>query len=134
MSLSRQELVEISERYFEGCNAHNFGQVMDTFADDCLMRFPSAEFVYKDKQALDAHFKDFLSTFKTIDFRDYTHIPDPETQSILTYFEVRLIDHNDQEVNMKNCNIFHLNEAGLFKEIIIYNSGALDAGFQDGNG
>lgn len=134
MPLTRQALIELSERYFEGCNEHKFEQVMDTFADDCVMRFPSATFIYKDKQALGIHFKDFLKTFKTICFRDYTHISDPETQSILSYFTVDLIDHEGGKIQMKNCNIFHLNEEGLFKEIIIYNSGALSAGFQDGNG
>jgi hypothetical protein len=126
MPLSRQELIDISVCYFEGCNDHNLTQIMDTFSADCLMRFPAATFIYKGKAALELHFKDFLGTFKTVEFQDYTHISDSD-------FEVKLLDHYGGEVRMKNCNIFHLDEAGLFKEIIIYNSGALSAGFRDGS-
>ena len=133
MPLSRQQLIDISVCYFEGCNDHNLTQIMDTFSADCLMRFPGATFIYRGKAALEIHFKDFLGTFKTVEFRDYTHIADSESQSILSYFEVKLMDRYGGEVRMKNCNIFHLDEAGLFKEIIIYNSGALSAGFRDGS-
>lgn len=133
MPLDREQLIALSEQYFEACNQHDFQGVMDTMAEDCLMRFPSATFVYRDKKALDIHFKDFLGTFPEINFCHYTHIVDPTNQSIVTYFDVRLIDGQDKVINMQNCNIFHVDQQGVFKEIIIYNSGALDAGFHAGS-
>ena len=71
--------------------------------------------------------------FKTINFHDFTHVADPEAQSICSYFTVILIPENGEKIMMKNCNIFHLDEQGVFKEVIIYNSGALDQGFHAGN-
>ena len=133
MPLSREELIEISVRYFEGCNTNNHDQVMATFAEDCLMWFPAATFAYRGKQSLDVHFKDFLGTFATVNFHDFTHVADPQTQLICTYFTVILIPHEGDKIMMKNCNIFRLNEQGLFEEIVIYNSGALDQGFHAGN-
>lgn len=133
MPLTREELIRLSETYFEGCNDHDHDRCMNTFANDCLMWFPAAEFRYPNKDVLGIHFRDFFKTFKTILFRDYTHIVDVESQSITTYFDVKLIPYDGDEVNMKNCNIFHLNDQGLFREIIIYNSGALSAGFHEGN-
>ena len=134
MSLSRAELIALSERYFLACNDHDWQSVMDTFSPSCLMWFPAATFSYNGKTALGVHFEDFLSTFEVIDFHDFTHISDPSQQSICTYFTVELKQTDGQTVCMKNCNIFKLGEDGLFREIIIYNSGKLDAGFHAGNG
>lgn len=133
MSLDRNELVEISERYFGSCNHHDFQSVMDTFAPSCRMWFPAATFEYLGKEALGIHFEEFLGTFSTINFHDYHHIVDPLAQSICTYFWVELMQSTGERIKMRNCNIFHLDANGVFKEIIIYNSGALDAGFHAGS-
>ncbi|MEO0576890.1 MAG: nuclear transport factor 2 family protein [Pseudomonadota bacterium] len=133
MKLSRQQLIDLSVTYFEACNRHEWQAVMDTFSEDCLMWFPAATFTYRGKQALGTHFEEFLSTFDVIDFHDYTHVPDPVTQSICTYFSVSLVGHDGAKSVMKNCNIFKLNADGVFAEIIIYNSGKLDAGFHAGS-
>ena len=133
MPLNRSELITISETYFESCNNKNWQAVMDTFAEDCVMWFPAATFEYRGKQALGVHFEDFLSTFSTVNFHQYQHISDPVEQSICTYFWVELIQANGERAMMRNCNLFNLNDTGVFEEIIIYNSGALDAGFHAGS-
>lgn len=133
MSLSRSQLIDAAVGYFEACNQHDWQGVIDSFAPDCLMWFPAATFRYQGRRALEVHFEDFLGTFEVINFHDFTHIPDVESQSICTYFTVILIEPGGEQIKMKNCNIFHLDENGLFQEIIIYNSGALDAGFHAGS-
>ncbi len=132
--LSKEQLIELAvDQYFIGCNINNHSQVMSTMSQDCVMRFPAATFLYEGHEALSVHFTDFLSNFKVIDFHDFTNIVDVEAQSIVSYFKIDLIDHDNVEINMMNCNIFHCDEQGLFKEIIIYNTAALDKGFQDGS-
>lgn len=133
MTLSREQLIAMSVAYFEGCNEHKLEQCMNTFSDDCLMWFPAATFRYNGKAALDVHLSDVFKTFKSIYFRDYKHIVDEQTQTIVTYFKVTLRPYEGDVINMQNCNIFHTDEQGLFKEIIIYNSGALSAGFHEGS-
>ena len=133
MALSRQQLIDMSVTYFEGCNSHDWQVVMDTFAVDCLMWFPAATFSYRGKDALGAHFKDFLGTFAVIDFHNYSHVADPVAQSICSHFTVNLVDHSGDQITMKNCNIFRLDRDDLFTEVISYNSGTLDAGFHDGS-
>jgi len=133
MTFSREALIQRSVNYFEGCNRHEHDMVMATFSEDCLMWFPAATFTYAGKRALDIHFKDFLSTFKVINFHNFKHICDPEAQSICTYFTVDLVQQDDVETRMRNCNIFILDDDGTFSEIIIYNSGKLDAGFHNGS-
>ncbi len=133
MPLSREELIARSVGYFESCNNHDWQGVMDSFAADCLMWFPAATFTYRGREALGVHFNDFLGTFETVNFHDYTHIPDVDSQAICTYFMVVLTKPNGEVTRMKNCNIFRLNDSGCFEEIIIYNSGALSDGFHAGS-
>jgi hypothetical protein len=132
MKLDRQELIALSVAYFESCNKHNLLQCLNTLSNDCLMWFPAAPFRYKGKEALGVHFKDVFKIFKVICFSHYKHIVDEQNQSIVTYFKVTLTPHEGDAIHMKNCNIFHTDEQGLFREIIIYNSGELNAGFHEG--
>jgi len=132
--LQRQELIKLAiDDYFIGCNKHDHASVMSTFSQDCLMHFPAASFRYEGYDALATHFDDFLGNFAIINFHNFSNIVDVETQSIVSYFKIDLTDHDGKLIQMKNCNIFHCNEDGLFKEIIIYNTQALDKGFQEGN-
>ena len=132
--LGRDELIKLAvDEYFIGCNKHDHSMVMSTMSDDCLMSFPAASFRYRGGQALGVHFTDFLGNFSDINFHDFINIVDVESQSLVSYFKVFLTDHEGVEIKMQNCNIFHCNEDGLFNEIIIYNTKALDKGFHEGS-
>jgi len=132
--LTREELIKLAvDDYFKGCNAHDNDKVTGTFSEDCLMHFPAAQFKYQGKAHLIEHFEDFLDSFPVIHFHDFTNIVDEQSQSIVSYFNIHLTDDDGEQVKMRNCNIFHCDEQGLFKEIVIYNTAALDKGFHAGN-
>ena len=132
--LNRDQLLDLTvSRYFGGLNDRNLDVVMQTMAKECVMWFPAASFNYKGEHALRIHMKDFFANFPVIDFHDFVNIVDEETQSVVSYFTVRLVDDQNKEVSMRNCNIFHCDTSGALKEIIIYNSKALDKGFHAGN-
>ncbi|MFK8052170.1 MAG: nuclear transport factor 2 family protein [Woeseiaceae bacterium] len=134
MPLNREKLLELAiARYFEACNHHDLEQVLGTFADDCLMWFPATTFRYSGIEALTLHFREFLGTFRTINFHNYSNIVDVDSQSLVSYFDVHLTPHDGESIEMKNCNIFHSNEQGLFNEIIIYNTQPLSDGFNAGS-
>lgn len=132
--LDREKIIDIAvNRYFIGLNNRDLELVMGTMAKDCVMWFPAASFNYSGQHALTVHLEDFLANFPVVDFHDFVNVVDVETQSVVSYFTVRLLDDQNEETLMRNCNIFHFDAHGVFKEIIIYNSKALDKGFQVGN-
>ena len=132
--LDRDQLLDIAiNRYFGALNNHDLDLVMSSMGQDCVMWFPAATFNYSGEAALRIHLQDFFDNFAIIDFHDFVNVVDEQAQSIVCYFTVRLVDNDGVEVVMKNCNIFHCDDSGVFKEIIIYNSKALDKGFQAGN-
>lgn len=132
--LNREQLIKLAvDDYFIGCNKHDHAMVMSTMSSDCVMRFPAATFLYEGHASLSTHFNEFLDNFDVINFHNFVNVSDPDTQSLVSYFDVHLIDHDGAEIKMKNCNIFHCDDDGLFKEIIIYNTQALDKGFHAGS-
>ncbi|MEM1021180.1 MAG: nuclear transport factor 2 family protein [Pseudomonadota bacterium] len=134
MALDREALLDLAiNQYFIGCNNHDLDAVMNTFADDCVMWFPASTFRYDGKAPLLTHFKDFLGTFPTVNFHDFINTVDPESQSITSRFKVQLIDEAGEEVVMRNCNFFYVNDDGLFNEIVIYNTSPIQKGFEAGS-
>ena len=132
--LIRDKLIHLAvDDYFIGCNKHNHASIMQTFSKNCIMHFPAAQFRYAGLKNLSEHFEDFLGNFAVINFHDFTNIVDVKSQSIVSYFKVELTDHDGAEISMENCNIFHCDQQGLFKEIIIYNTAKLDKGFHSGH-
>jgi len=132
--LNREQLLDVAvNQYFGSLNNHDLDAVMKTIGKECVMWFPAASFNYDGQHALTIHFEDFYANFPTINFYDFINVVDEQTQSVVSYFTVRLVDLEGEEAVMRNCNIFHYDNEGAFKEIIIYNSKPLDKGFQVGN-
>ncbi len=134
MPLSRAKLINLAvEKYFIGCNNHDHQAVIDTFAENCVMKFSSAKYQYNGRTALSVHFKEFLDTFKLVNFHNFENVVDYQNQSIASQFTVDLEAHDGEKISMTNCNFFHVNSAGLFDMIMIYNSAPLQKGFEAGS-
>jgi len=134
MPLTRAQLEHVAiERYFKGFNDHDVERVMGTFADNCVMKFSSANREFEGLTSLREHTVDFMNNFKTINFHDFHPVIDARPQKIAVWFYVQLIDHDGEEVVMNNCNFFEINRQGLFTDIHIFNAGKLDKGFRAGN-
>lgn len=134
MPLTRDQLIDLAiTQYFVGCNDHDREKVVNTFADNCVMRFSSAKYQYVGVEALGSHFDDFLSTFKIVNFHNFSNVVDVENQSIASEFTVQLVDHQGEELVMTNCNFFKAGKSGLFDNIMIYNSAPLQKGFEAGS-
>lgn len=134
MALTRAQLQDLAiNQYFIGFNDHDEERVMSTFADNCVMSFSAADREFEGLASLREHTREFIATFPTINFHNFQSVMDARPQTIAVRFIVQLIDKDGGEVVMNNCNFFKINSAGLFTEVAIFNSGALDKGFRAGN-
>lgn len=134
MPLTRAQLEDLAvNRYFLAVNRREMDTIMDTFADDCVMRFPGRAFRYNDKAALKVHFEDFLSNFPVVHFRDFLVAADEQAQTVAVTFLIDLTDHDGEVTKMNNINFFRVDPDGLFSEIIIYASGNIQKGFEEGS-
>lgn len=134
MALSREQLVEIAvEKFFKGMNNKDVASATDIMADDCLMRFSAAKYRYEDREANIVHLTEVTETFSKIYFHKFVSVVDVPQQAIATRFNVELTDLEGEVLVMSNSNWFQFNEAGLVKEILIYNAAPLQKGFEAGS-
>lgn len=134
MALTREQLIEMAvDKYFIGCNKNDPEQICSVLSSDCVMRFSAAKFIYDGHAAIYEHMQEFTTTFKVIDFRNFTNIVDVESQSIAIRFQVTLEDYDGVSITMNNCNFFQADENGLFNDCMIFNSGPLQKGFEAGS-
>jgi len=134
MALSREHLVEIAvEKFFKGMNNKDVASATDIMADDCLMRFSAAKYRYEDREANIVHLTEVTETFSKIYFHKFVSVVDVPQQAIATRFNVELTDLEGEVMAMSNSNWFQFNEAGLVKEILIYNAAPLQKGFEAGS-
>jgi ketosteroid isomerase-like protein len=134
MTLTRDQMVTATiANYFEKLNAHDLDGVMRGMTDDCEMRIPSSNFTYVGKEALRIHLAEFLETFETVNFHNYTICADTESRGVGLYFDVFLTAYDGEQINMNNANFFELNEEGLITDILIFASAPLSRGFEAGS-
>ena len=134
MFLSRPQMIASTiDSYFEMLNAHDLDGVMRGMTQDCEMRIPSSNFTYAGAAALRIHLREFLETFKFVNFHNYTVCADPESGGVGLYFDVFLTAHDGDQINMNNANFFKLNDAGLITDILIFASAPLSKGFEAGS-
>jgi limonene-1,2-epoxide hydrolase len=134
MPLTREELLAAGiDNFFLQLNARDLDGVMKGIADECEMRIPSSNFTYTGKQALRDHLEDFISSFVTINFRDFIAVADVTEQRLAVRFNISLIEEDGTETHMSNCNFFEVNDDGILTDILIFASAPLSKGFEVGS-
>ena len=134
MPLTRDQLVDMAVgTFFTGANKNDAERMCSPLSEDCVMRFTSAKYIYQDYKSILVHLKEFTATFKIINFHDFVSVADVKSQSIAVRFQVHIEDYEGEKTMMSNCNFFQANDAGLFNDILIYNSAPLQKGFEAGS-
>lgn len=134
MAQSRAQMITSTiDNYFEMLNAHDLDGVMRGMTQDCEMRIPSSNFTYAGADALRTHLNEFLETFETVNFHNYTVCADTESGGVGVYFDIFLTANDGEQINMHNANFFKLNDSGLIFDILIFASAPLSKGFEAGS-
>lgn len=134
MPIDRQTLIDAGVRnFFEKLNEHDLEGVMAGISETCEMRIPSSNFTYTGKAALRDHLQDFVSSFPTIDFRDFVVVADVENSRLAVRFNISLTEDDGAETHMSNCNFFEVTGGGLLEDILIFASAPLSKGFEVGS-
>ena len=133
MTFDRDKLVaQCLDGFFLALNGKDLDRVDRSFTADCEMHIPSSSLLYKDKHDLMVHLEDFVESFATIDFHDFTVVPDIETGRVAATFTVTLIEDSGDTIEMRNANFFEFTEDHRIRQILIIATQPLDKGFQAG--
>lgn len=133
MMLNRDRMIsQALDGFFLALNSKDIARLRKTFTPDCPMFIPSSGLVYKNARDMIEHLEDFTQTFATIDFHDFTLVPDPESKRLAATFTVTLIDDEGEVTEMRNANFFEFAENHRISRVLIIATQPLDKGFQIG--
>lgn len=133
MNADRDRMVaQCLDGFFLALNAKDLDRVRASFTPDCQMHIPSSALFYKDARDLMVHLEDFVASFETIDFHDFTVVAEPETRRVAATFTITLIDEEGERTEMRNANFFELADYDRISDILIIATQPLDKGFQAG--
>lgn len=131
--MDRKQMTErCLEGFFLALNAKDMDRLRASFTPDCEMIIPSSGLYYKDAHDLMVHLEDFAENFASINFHDFTMVPDPETAQVAATFTVSLIADDGEPMEMRNANFFQLTEDCLISRVLIIATKPLDKGLQAG--
>ena len=133
MTLDRDRMIhQALHGFFLALNAKDVARLRETFTPECPMYIPSSDLVYKDARDMLEHLVDFTTSFATIDFHDFTLVPDPEGKRLAATFTVTLIDDEGDVTEMRNANFFEFEDDHRISQVLIIATQPLDKGFQVG--
>ena len=133
MKLDRDSIIsQALDGFFLALNGKDIARLRQSFRPECQMIIPSSDLLYKDAHDLIVHLVDFTESFRTIDFHDFTLVPDPQEGRLAATFTVTLIDDEGVTKEMRNANFFEFADDGRISRVLIIATQPLDKGFQVG--
>lgn len=119
--------------YFGRVVERDMNGLMANIADNAAMVIPPLGITFEGKQAIYAHFIEFLESYDGIDIDTFETTADPENGTVAVRFHIHLRSAADgAETDLQNCNFFHSNDAGQIEKIVIYMSDLPTEGFEAG--
>ena len=122
--LSAAQLIDLVEnKYFHNVDNKNLEPALDCFAEDAVLTVQTAGVAHRGRNdEISRMFAAFMADTPDIYHGDFSHIVDEENQRIASQFVARNKYDDGRQVEMRNCNFFHI-EDGRFKTVTIYMSG-----------
>lgn len=122
-----------TDGYFGSVGRHDIAAVMAPFSEDAVMTAVAQAIHYEGKQAIKAHFTEFLETYPRIDVRILHAMADDVNQAASVHFEIEMENTAGAVQLMRNANHFHFNAKGEIAQVHIFMTGTPGAGFTAGN-
>lgn len=121
------------EGYFGRVVARDMAGLMGNISEDATMVIPPLGISFEGKDAIAAHFEEFLDSYAAIAIDRYETTADPENGTVAVRFRIQLTSTaNGNETELRNCNFFHCTAAGQIERIVIYMSDLPAEGFAAG--
>lgn len=122
-----------TDGYFGNVGRHDINAVMAPFSEDAVMTAVAQAIHYDGKNAIKAHFTEFLATYPRINVHILHAMADEVTQAAAIHFEIEMENTAGAVQRMRNANHFHFNANGQIAQVHIFMTGTPGDGFTAGN-
>lgn len=121
--MTREELIVAVERYFGAVDGEDFETLKAVLAADCVFSVETHGIALTGIDAIEGMFRKLWADHKSVQHRDFTHVPDENGHRVASRFTVVNTEHDGSLTYKSNCNFFEV--SGMqFSRVAVYMAGA----------
>ena len=121
--MSKQEMVDLVERYFAAADAMDLERTLATCAPDCVITVETAGVKHRGRDSeIRVMFEGLFARFESVWHGDFHHVADEESGTIASQFLVRNLAPDGARQEKNNSNFFRIKN-GQLAAISVYMSG-----------
>lgn len=120
--MTRDDQIALVTRYFDAVDDENLPALLDTLAAECVFSVETHGVRLIGHDDISAMFTELWADHKAVLHHAFTHVPDPEGDSIASRFTVQNTEHDGTLTHKSNCNFFEIAQ-GRFSSVRVYMTG-----------
>lgn len=120
--MTRQEMIDLVDRYFSGVDAMDFDTIAGTMTDDCIFSVETHGTRLRGLAEIRSMFHRLWDSHAAVLHENFTHVAAPESSRIAVQFSVVNTHHDGKKSHKSNCNFFELRD-GRFSSVAVYMAG-----------
>lgn len=120
--MTKEQMIELVDRYFGAVDGEDFLSITGTLADDCAFTVETHGVQLQGNTEIEAMFRRLWDDHAGVSHRDFVYVADVETLRIAVRFQVVNTHHDGSEARKSNCNFFEIKD-GRFTHVAVYMAG-----------
>ena len=120
--MTRQQLIDLVDRYFAAVDGEDFGVIAETLAPECKFSVETHGIALASGAEIEIMFRRLWDEHAAVRHEDFVYVADADKGRIAARFQVVNTHHDGSETHKSNCNIFEIID-GRFGCIAVYMAG-----------
>ncbi len=120
--MTKQQMIDLVERYFQGVDAMNFVEIVDTLDGDCEFTVETHGVRLQGIAEIERMFQRLWDDHAAVRHQNFLFVSDAEESCIAVQFLVVNTHHDGSKTHKSNCNFFEIHN-NRFSRIAVYMSG-----------
>ncbi len=120
--MTKQDMVDLVERYFYGVDRADIDVIRETLTHDCVFTVETHDVTLVGIEEIERMFNRLWTNHASVRHQDFVHVPDPDARRIAVRFSVINSHHDGSRTHKSNCNFFEIRDA-RFSRVAVYMAG-----------
>ena len=120
--MTKQDMIDLVERYFYGVDHADFDVISETLTDDCVFSIETHSVRLLGKKEIELMFHRLWNNHVAVCHQEFVYVPNSELGRIAARFSVINHHHDGSRTYKSNCNFFEVRDR-RFSHIAVYMAG-----------
>ncbi len=120
--MTRQEMIDLVKRYFQGVDQADFEAVTETLTDDCVFSVETHGVELQGIEEIEGMLRRLWTNHRSVRHENFSFVADLGESRIAARFQVVNTHHDGNLTHKSNCNFFEVRD-GRFCRVAVYMAG-----------